>query len=96
MLWLVSFYVYSCHHSCNTQVKYTYIVKYSYILIICFFQTVELAKSYYSCESIEGLSLENEGGGGTARWEFNLLLSTELRVSMTIALTGKGEFCIMN
>ena len=65
-------------------------------MIICFFQTVELAKSYYSCESIEGVSLENEGGGGTARWEFNLLLSTKLRVSMIIALTGKGEFCIMN
>ena len=48
-------------HYCNTQVKYTY------ILIICFFQIVELAKSYYSCESIEGLNLENEGGGGTAR-----------------------------
>ena len=62
----------------------------------CFSQTVELAKSYYSCESIEGLNLENEGGGGTARWEFNLLLSTELRVSMIIALTGKNELCIMN
>lgn len=39
----------------------------TYISIMSLFQTVELAKSYYSCESIEGLSLENEGGGGTAR-----------------------------
>ena len=52
--------LYSCHY-CNTQVMCTY------ILTTCFSQTVELAKSYYSCESIEGLNLENEGGGGTAR-----------------------------
>ena len=31
------------------------------------FQTLALARSYYSCDSIEGVYLENQGGSGTAR-----------------------------
>jgi len=29
---------------------------------------VEVAKSYYSCEDMEGVALENEGSSGTVRY----------------------------
>ena len=38
-----------------------------------------VAKSYYSCEDIEGASLENEGGLGTSRY------STYVEFSFCIA-----------
>ena len=31
-------------------------------------QTIEVAKAYYSCDDIEGILLENEGGSGTLRY----------------------------
>ena len=61
------YYVFIARYVNNLACQFLCTLYHHYILILPFFQTAELAKFYYSCESIEGLSLENEGGSGTAR-----------------------------
>ena len=59
-------------HVCdNVQLDINWIKLYCITL-----QTTNVTRSYYSCEDIEGVYLENEGGSGTLKYCVHLLCNS--------------------